>query len=269
MQKDVVREEHYTPGYSANASQFMAQRTPQSHAAFLLPYLRSGLRLLDCGCGPGTITLGLAVLVAPGEVVGIDQEASQLEQARQQAEQQGRTNIQFQEASLYELPFADNTFDVAFAHAVFEHLRQPVAALRELYRVLKPGGLIALRSPDWGGNLVVSQSEEIDDALTYYKRLQTENGGDVYVGRKFKALLRQSGFTSIEFSASYQCYKPLELIGEYLALRIENSREVDKAVEKGWATEAALRQMAEALRQWSQDEDGLFAQAWCEALASK
>src|SRR5579883_1469751 len=60
----------------------IAARTGASDAAFLLPHLRPGMRLLDCGCGPGVITSGLAQAVAPGEVVGIDIRSAMIEQAR-------------------------------------------------------------------------------------------------------------------------------------------------------------------------------------------
>jgi len=64
--------ETYTPGYSEPTLRLMLMRTAAKHAAFFTPLLRQGMRVLDCGCGPGTITLDLATLVAPGRVVGID-----------------------------------------------------------------------------------------------------------------------------------------------------------------------------------------------------
>jgi len=100
---------------------------------------------------PGTITLDLAQRVAPGEIVGIDREHSQLALAREAARDRGLANATFQIASLYELPFPNASFDFAFAHALFEHLKEPLQALVEIRRVLKPGGLVALRSPDWAG----------------------------------------------------------------------------------------------------------------------
>ena len=123
--------ESYTPGYSGNASQFMAKRRAETHAAFPLPYLQPGFDLLDCGCGPGTITAGLATAVAPGRVVGIDLGESQIALATTRAAEQGLRNTEFKVGNIYELSFDGGTFDAIFAHAVFEHLSDPIRALRE------------------------------------------------------------------------------------------------------------------------------------------
>jgi ubiquinone/menaquinone biosynthesis C-methylase UbiE len=255
--------EKYLPGYTANASRFMACRTAPSHAAFLLPRLRSGLRLLDVGCGPGSITLGLARLVSPAEVVGLDQECSQIELARGSAAAQDLNNVRFEVSSLYKLPFPDGMFDVVFAHAVFEHLREPMAALSEIRRVLKSEGLVALRSPDWGGFLVAPETGPLIAALAYYQSLQIQSGGDVHVGRKFKSMLRQAGFQDLEFSASYECYRSLELIGEYLAQGIERSSTIASGDRHRIETFAAT------LRDWSRCDDGIFAQSWCEIIGRR
>ena len=77
-----MRTDEYAPGYSAAMVNFMAQRTVEVHADFFLPHLKAGSSVLDAGCGPGTITLGLARTVAPRQVIGIDIEDSQFEQAR-------------------------------------------------------------------------------------------------------------------------------------------------------------------------------------------
>ena len=140
----------YTPGYSAPIISFMEQRTAETHAGFFLSYLRPGLRELDAGCGLGTITVGLARRVAPGQVIGIDIEDSQFASAREQAERES-INAEFRKASIYELPFESGFFDAVFSHAVLQHLRDPIAALAELRRVLQPGGFIGIRAGDMGG----------------------------------------------------------------------------------------------------------------------
>src|SRR5262249_62418655 len=108
------------------------------------------MRLLDVGCGPGSITRGLAERVAPGEVIGLDLSKDTLEDARRDAAARGLTNLKFQEGSVYALPFADGVFDVVYAHQVFQHLRERDAALREMLRVLRSGGLAPGRGGDRG-----------------------------------------------------------------------------------------------------------------------
>ena len=73
-----MRAESYTPGHSQNATDFMAKRSLQLHGEFFLPYLTPGVSVLDCGCGPGAITLGIAECIAPGAVMGVDFAASQV-----------------------------------------------------------------------------------------------------------------------------------------------------------------------------------------------
>lgn len=102
------------------------------------------MRLLDCGCGVGSITLDLAERVAPGAVIGVDLDETQLALAREDARQRGLANTRFKVASVYELPFADGSFDVVLAHKLLFHLSGQLRALKELRRVLVPSGVVAI-----------------------------------------------------------------------------------------------------------------------------
>jgi ubiquinone/menaquinone biosynthesis C-methylase UbiE len=239
----------YTPGHANNAVTFMAARRAASHAAFFLPQLKAGMRLLDCGCGPGTITLDLARQVAPGAVIGIDRSDAQFASARATAAQESLA-VTFEAGDIDRLRFADASFDAAFAHALFEHLPDPAGAAAETRRVLTPGGCFGLRSPDWGGFLLYPFPPEVERAIAAYRGLMAENNGDVFAGRKLPSLLRRAGFVRVVASASYEIYQDPARIAEYLAAQLENRD----------ATAAA------SLRAWHRDPEALFAQAWVEAI---
>src|SRR5207302_57957 len=104
------QREAYTQRDNPAFDAAMTARTAAREAAFFLPHLRSGMRLLDIGCGPGSITLGLAEVVAPGEVVGIDLRPEAVEQSRAAAAQRGIANVRFEVGSAYDLPFPDGSF---------------------------------------------------------------------------------------------------------------------------------------------------------------
>jgi ubiquinone/menaquinone biosynthesis C-methylase UbiE len=188
--------------------QFMAQRTAESHASFFLPYLKPGWSVLDAGCGPGTITLGLAQRVKPGHVVGIDAEDAQFEQTCSTAQREG-LNIEFLKGSVYQLPFEDGRFDAVFSHALLEHLSEPPAAIAEFRRVLKPGGLIGLRAGDLGGMLLDADSDGPAQAFASYLAQQRQGEKDPNVGRKLARLMRQAGFSVQKMTASYEVISDL------------------------------------------------------------
>jgi SAM-dependent methyltransferase len=244
----------YTPGHGTNAADFMGRRSFLSHGAFFRPYLAPGLSVLDCGCGPGTITLGIAEVVAPGRVVGIDFGASQVERATASAASAGVTNVSFQTADCHALPFADAAFDRVFSHALLEHLPDPVRALREFHRVLVPEGVVGVCSPDWGGFILAPPSEALSRAVEAYTNLQARNGGDPGAGRKLGAHLAAAGFEDVSMAARFECYPSLEVIGEYLALQLERAGDV---------------RSAGVFRDWSRGAGGMFAQAWVSATGRK
>jgi SAM-dependent methyltransferase len=242
----------YTPGHSENATEFMARRTIESHGEFFLPYLTAGVAVLDCGCGPGSITLSIARRIGDGRVVGIDFGESQIQRAAEAARERGILNATFQTADCYSLPIEDASFDRVFSNALLEHLIDPVRALREMLRVLKPAGMIGVSSPEWAGFVLAPPSEALTSAMAAYTTLQTRNGGDVNVGRKLGTHLTSAGFVNCQMSARYEVYPSLPLIGEYLALQMERA---------GDSTSA------DTFRSWSQQAGGMFAQCWVSCLA--
>ena len=244
----------YTPGHSQNATEFMVRRTIESHGEFFLPYLTPGISVLDCGCGPGSITLSIAQRVGNGRVVGVDFGESQIQCANESANELGIDNAAFRLADCYSLPFENESFDRIFSNALMEHLTDPVRAMREMFRVLKPNGVIGVNSPDWGGFILAPSSAALTTAVAAYTALQTRNGGDVNVGRKLGSHLSAAGFAGCQMSARYELYSTLPLIGDYLALQLNCAGDTASAT---------------TLRDWSQQPGGLFAQSWVSCIAKK
>ena len=244
---------HYTPGHTTNAVEFMSRRTLESHGAFLIPYLENGMSVLDCGCVPGTITFGIAERIPKGRVIGVDVDDSQIGLARIRGGT-GPQECGIPSSLRLRPAIPIDTFDAVFAHALLEHMSAPGDAIGEFRRVLRPGGTLAVCSPDWGGFLLAPPSHELTAAVEAYKSLQTANGGDVHVGRKLPQLLEAAGFQNIETQARYETYESLEFIGEYLAAQLEHA---------GQTLHAAT------FREWAARPNGMFAQSWVSCVCRK
>jgi SAM-dependent methyltransferase len=263
--------EQYTMGYGPAATTIMALRTAQSHAAFFLPHLKPGMTLLDCGCGPGTITLGLAEVVSPGQVVGTEIEESQVAVARQNAATHNISNARFEVADAYDLPFAENLFDAVFVSAMLGNLREPVRGLREAYHVLKPGGVIGVKEFDHGGDLVYPLNSRLAQYGELYLRLRTANGHDPEGGRKIGTYLLSAGFRDLKMSACYESLANPRMLQGAAELNIGLLKEGwgDVFTSRSWATTEDLEEMSKAWREFASTPGALLATAWCEAVAWK
>jgi ubiquinone/menaquinone biosynthesis C-methylase UbiE len=247
-----------------------ARRTAASRAAFFLPHLRPGMRLLDAGCGPGSITIGLAETIAPGEAVGIDASAESIEAAGALAAERGVTNVRFGVADVYALPFEDASFDAAFCHALLQHLADPLAALRELRRVLRPGGVIGIADADHDGFVMCPRDPLIDRSLELLEALRAASGGgDPRVGKRLRELLHEAGFAHSAGSATagYEgTADATRMAGDWQARYLEAPPLVDHAAALGLATPREISAMAAAWRAWGAHPGAFRATFWCEAV---
>ncbi|OGE56259.1 hypothetical protein PENARI_c003G11259 [Penicillium arizonense] len=135
----------YTTDHSKSVLQTHSWRTAQNSAPHLIPHIQPTHKILDVGCGPGSISVSLAKLVPGGSVTGVEYVSDPLSGARALAQAEGVTNITFQEGDIHALPFEDGSFDIVHAHQVLQHIADPVLALREMRRVVKRGGIVSCR----------------------------------------------------------------------------------------------------------------------------
>src|SRR4051812_6230233 len=205
----------YTHGHSASVLRSHRTRTAENSAAYLLPELRSGQRLLDVGSGPGTITVDLAERVAPGRVTALETSQDALAHSRAEAERQGCDTIDFAVGDVHALEFPSDSFDVVHAHQVLQHVPDPVAALREMIRVCKPGGVVAARDGDYSGFTWYPESSGLDRWRELYLAAARANGGEPDAGRRLLSWARAAGCEDVAVSASVWCFATPESRGEW------------------------------------------------------
>jgi ubiquinone/menaquinone biosynthesis C-methylase UbiE len=264
------QREQYTMGYGQAATAIMAARTAQAHASFFLPYLNPGMRVLDCGCGPGTITVGFGDVVAPGEVVGTELEQTQIAIARENARKENVSNVRFETADLYALPFADASFDAVFISAVLANLKEPIRGVSEAFRVLKPGGVIGVKDFDHGGDLIYPADPAIEKYGELYVRMRLDNGHDPNSGRKIGALLIEAGFSELKFSAVYETFTgPRAAAFAQFSVGLLTESWGNEFTSRSWATKEDIQEMINAWTKFASTPGAIFGAAWCEAVARK
>jgi ubiquinone/menaquinone biosynthesis C-methylase UbiE len=270
--RPAARRDTYTHGHHDSVLRSHRRRTAENSAPHLLPHLRPGLDLLDVGCGPGTITLDLARRVAPGRVVGIDAAPAVLEEARAVAAASGGPRPEYREGDAYALAMDAGSFDVVHAHQVLQHLTDPVAALREMHRVLRPGGLLAVRDSDYAAFAIAPRDAALERWNALYHAVTARNGAQADAGRHLPAWVRAAGFAEPVVSAAASAYADPDDRAWWGGLWADRALYSDFAVQArryGLASEDDLREISAAWRRWAATEDALIILVHGQVLARR
>jgi SAM-dependent methyltransferase len=262
--------ERYTHGHHESVLKSHTWRTIANSAAYLEPALGAGLSLLDIGCGPGTITVEFAERNAPARVVGLDASAEVIAKAAVLGRERAVDNLEFLVGDAYALPFDDNSFDIVHAHQTLQHLGDPVAALREMRRVVKPGGIVAARDVDYLGTITYPRTPGLEAWANLYQRVHSSNGGEPNAGRRLKAWARAAGFSDVESTASVWCFSnsvDREWWGSMWEARVLHSAFATDALGKDFATRSDLEAISAAWRAWANDDDAWLAMPHGEIIA--
>lgn len=249
----------YTHGHHETVLRSHRWRTAENSAGHLLPHLKSGATVLDVGCGPGTITADIATQVTPGRVTALEVTDEALGLARAEIARRGLDTVDFAVGDVHALDFPDASFDVVHAHQVLQHLGDPVGALREMRRVTRPGGLIAVRDSDYAAFTWFPQLPELAEWLDLYERVARANGGEPDAGRRLLSWAHAAGLTDVTATSSTWCFATPEdraWWGGMWADRILNSAIARTAVDSGAATTADLERIAQGWTAWAQYPDG-------------
>ncbi|GAA1687380.1 methyltransferase domain-containing protein [Microcella alkalica] len=259
----------YTHGHHPSVLAAHAWRTIANSATYLEPHLVEGASLLDVGSGPGSITIEFARRLGAQNVVGLDGAEEAVAHAREAAEMAG-LDVAFEQGDLYALPFADASADIAHAHQVLQHLGDPIAALREMARVVRPGGVVAARDIDAGGVLIHPLSPELARWLELYVSIPVANGGEARAGRRLLQWAHAAGLDDVTATASTWLFTADgdgPWWGGLWAERVVSSSFADDAVRHGLATREELEAISAAWREWAAHPDAWMLMPHGEIIA--
>jgi ubiquinone/menaquinone biosynthesis C-methylase UbiE len=267
----MATESSYTIGHMEGPLAYMRFRTVERSCAFFRQHIRSTSRILDCGCGPGSITVGLAHWAPDGETVGIDLGAEQLDGARALARDLGVKNVAFRQGDILDLPFGDDTFDVVFSQTVLFHIPDRQRALAEIKRVLRPGGLVALRDAINGSIMIWPDDLFVREIGRMVRLGAQRSSGNPDVGRELGTLLHSAGFTDVFLTLGFEQPERPEERAEYFSV-VAGVLEGDLTrlgVSEGWSTAEKLAQAASRCRDLANVPGSIWAIPFGQAIGRK
>ncbi len=260
-------------GYDSDeVQQGYSRRAADGVADFLMPLLKPRMRVLDCGCGPGAITVGFAQATAPSRVVGIDIEPTMIEKANALAADSGANNLEFRVANIYDLPFESGEFDVVFSSAVTEHLSDPVRAIREMRRVTRTDGMTAIIKTDWSFPFIVPQCPEFSRFFELFEGGFNRIGGSLNRGRYLRSYMMEAGLDVTYFDARIGDVVGADAVAsavEGYITWMDNVPLFRESIELGITTESELDSMRAAMRAWAKLPDAYIATASARAIGTK
>jgi ubiquinone/menaquinone biosynthesis C-methylase UbiE len=262
----------YTHGHHSSVLRSHTWRTALNSAAYILPHLKPDMKVLDIGCGPGTITVDMASYVPRGHITGLERAEGVLSQARALAEEKGVKNVDFVVGDANGLSYEDQSFDVVICHQVLQHVRDPIGILKEMYRVTKMGGFVAARESDYGAFVWYPSLDGLSEWSRLYDIVARNNGGEPNAGRMLHSWARQAGLTDVKCSTSTWCYNTKEEIAwwsDLWAERIVMSSFATTAIDAKISTKDDLGNLAKVWRKWGDEEDAWFSVLHGEIIAYK
>ncbi len=170
---------------------------PQS--AFLQQLgIKPGMKVLDLACGSGVNSCQIAKFVTPGKVIGVDLSKSILAKAELIKARQGINNVEFYQGDAYQLDFPEASFDFVYVRLLFQHLTHPLEVLKNIHRVLKPGGLLCVLDIDEGWATLYPEPESFTLYRQSFAKMQKKLGGDTFVGRKLGSYLQKTALVEVK-----------------------------------------------------------------------
>lgn len=229
-----------------------------------------GSLVLEAGCGVGAQTRILAAQSQGARITSVDISEPSLSSAKRMIEAEGHLNVEFRQADINDLPFKDGGFDHVFVCFVLEHLVSPVQALRELRRVLKPGGDITVIEGDHGSCFWHPETDASMKVWESFIKVQQELGQDPNIGRRLSPIVKKAGFR-IEHSSPRYVYGDLfhadlldGMVNKIIVPMVQTGR--DNALKNGFIDEVTWDRGIEDLLK---TVDGTFFYTWFKVVGRK
>lgn len=275
--KTNLNTNEYMHGHTDNVLNVHKQRTVANSMAFIVPYLAPDSQVLDLGCGPGSITIDVALNYAVrGHVIGIEPTEDPLKVARQTAREKdiaGFNNVEFRIGSGYKLEFPDNTFDLVYAHQVVQYLPDAPLIFAEMLRVTKPGGYVAFKEGDTHEYMVYPPSVSMRKFFDIWNKLVALNGGHELGCSAMHAEAVKAGYDYQNMTLSSSCWciykEEAASWGASNADRLLNSKFGDSLVKNEICTEQEIKELAAGLREWGTSENAMFIMPHLEMIYTK
>lgn len=272
MTRSGNHEQEYLHGAEASEQERLEVQAKLLGGAKFLPPVRSGMRILDVGCGTGAIAREIAERVAPGEIIGVDREEAQLEAARRLAAEEGVGNVRFHRGDAAKLDFPDDEFDAVYSRFLLEHVASPPGVVAEMVRVVKPGGWVCAYEWENGCDVSYPDSPAIAQVWRGIFRLQQILSSDPWIARKLYGIFVKAGLKNVETEGRAWTAHAGEQ--EKLRMLIDGALEITRQTRAGLlaehlVSEEILARAEDEYRRLLDDPDTFILAGFCRAVGTK